>query len=250
MTEVKLNRYTGIVAIIIIVATILFFVKPIVQSESYHKFADTRLIFGIPNFWNVISNGVFLLIGVYGIWYLLKRTHFKNQLHSLLFFIGISLTGIGSGYYHLHPNSNSLVWDRLPMTLTFMAFFSAVISEFVSEKIGKQLLIPLLFLGVLSVLYWQIRNDLRFYVFIQFTPIIITLFILLTVSNPSSSKKWFWWIIALYIFAKLSEQFDEFIFEKFTLLSGHSIKHILAGCSGVVYLNYLKTSLMCSPYVS
>jgi hypothetical protein len=89
MTEVKLNRYTGIVAIIIIVATILFFVKPIVQSESYHQFADTRLIFGIPNFWNVISNGVFLLIGVYGIWYLLKRTHFKGQFQGLVFFIGI-----------------------------------------------------------------------------------------------------------------------------------------------------------------
>ena len=239
--EVKLNRYTGLVAIIIMVATILFFVKPIVQNESYHQFADERMFFGIPNLWNVISNGVFLMIGVYGIWYLLKCKHSKNQLHSLVFFIGISLTGIGSAYYHLHPNSSSLVWDRLPMTLTFMAFFSAVISEFISEKTGKQLLLPLLFLGVLSVLYWQMRNDLRFYVFIQFAPIISTLFILLTTSNASSSKKWFWWIIALYILAKLSEQFDEFIFEKFIVLSGHSIKHLLAACSGLVYLNRLKS---------
>lgn len=47
MEAIKLNRYTGIVAITMIVATILFFVKPIVQNESYHQFADERLIFGM-----------------------------------------------------------------------------------------------------------------------------------------------------------------------------------------------------------
>ncbi len=240
MRGLKLSRNTAIVAITGIVATILFFIKPIVQSESYHQFADEREIFDIPNFWNVTSNVVFLIIGIYGVWYLLKHTHLKSQLHSLCFFIGIGLTGIGSTYYHFNPTTATLLWDRLPMTITFIAFFSAVMHEFVCEKTGKQSLIPFLFLGILSILYWQMSNDLRFYVFIQFTPIIITLFILITSSHTSSQKKWFWWIIVLYSLAKLAEQFDEFIFEKLVLLSGHSIKHILAGCSGWVYIKYLK----------
>ncbi len=239
MRVLKLNVNTAIVAITVIVATILFFVKPIVQCESYHRFADERLVFGIPNFWNVASNSIFLVMGIYGIWYLLKGTRFKSQLHSLCFFIGISLTGIGSAYYHFNPTTSTLLWDRLPMTITFMAFFSAVVHEFVCEKTGKQSLIPFLFLGILSILYWQMSNDLRFYVFIQFTPIIITLFILITSPLAFSQKKWFWWIVVLYILAKLTEHYDEVIFAKFDLLSGHSIKHILAGCSGLVYIKYL-----------
>jgi len=30
----------------------------------------------------------------------------------------VFLTGIGSSYYHLHPDNRTLVWDRLPMILT------------------------------------------------------------------------------------------------------------------------------------
>ena len=29
---------------------------PIPQDQSYHQFADQRGWFGIPNFWNVVSN--------------------------------------------------------------------------------------------------------------------------------------------------------------------------------------------------
>ena len=29
---------------------------PLLQDQSYHQFADQRELFGIPNFWNVVSN--------------------------------------------------------------------------------------------------------------------------------------------------------------------------------------------------
>ena len=28
---------------------------PLLQNQSYHQFADQRELFGIPNFWNVVS---------------------------------------------------------------------------------------------------------------------------------------------------------------------------------------------------
>jgi len=34
---------------------------PIAQDPRYHEFADRRAFFGIPNFWDVVSNIPFLL---------------------------------------------------------------------------------------------------------------------------------------------------------------------------------------------
>jgi hypothetical protein len=55
----------GGAAFVAIVGTLL--VSRIPQDESYHLFADTRTIAGIPNFWNVISNAPFALVGIYGL---------------------------------------------------------------------------------------------------------------------------------------------------------------------------------------
>lgn len=40
-------------------------------------------------------------------------------------FAGVLLTSAGSTWYHLAPTNDSLVWDRLPMTLGFMGLFAA-----------------------------------------------------------------------------------------------------------------------------
>ena len=36
-----------------------------------------------------------------------------------MFFLGLFLTGFGSGYYHWEPTNDTLVLDRLPMTILF-----------------------------------------------------------------------------------------------------------------------------------
>ena len=33
----------------------LLLLSPIPQDQNYHQFADQRTIFGIPNFWNIVS---------------------------------------------------------------------------------------------------------------------------------------------------------------------------------------------------
>ena len=45
----------------------LLLVPPIPQSQIYHGFADQRTLFGIPNFWNVVSNLPFVLVGAAGL---------------------------------------------------------------------------------------------------------------------------------------------------------------------------------------
>src|SRR5262249_19242093 len=41
---------------------------PIPQDPAYHRFADTRVIWGIPNALNILSNVGFVLVGALGLW--------------------------------------------------------------------------------------------------------------------------------------------------------------------------------------
>lgn len=113
----------------------VFLIKPIPQSLAYHHFADGREFWGIPNFANVISNLPFLLTGIIGLMLLPKAKANKSILvtYSCLF-VGILLTGFGSAYYHYSPDNNSLVYDRIPMTIVFMSFLAATVSERINEK--------------------------------------------------------------------------------------------------------------------
>ena len=72
----------------------MLLVPPITQDQSYHQFADQRTPFGIPNFWNVISNLPFIAVGAAG----LRRFH--HDPATVVLFLGIFLTGFGSSYYH------------------------------------------------------------------------------------------------------------------------------------------------------
>ncbi len=131
------NRWILLI-ICLIAICVCFIVGPIVQDPNYHRFADQRSFFSIHNFSNVATNIPFIIIGLLGILQtLFKKSDildFQLVRMNVSFFIGVLFTGIGSAYYHLNPSNETLFWDRLPMTISFMSFFSIVISEFVSTK--------------------------------------------------------------------------------------------------------------------
>ena len=115
----------------------LLLLPPIPQDQSYHHFADQRTLLGVPNFWNVISNLPFIAVGAAG----LRRFH--RDPATFVIFLGIFLTGFGSSYYHWNPSDSTLFWDRLPMTLCFMAILAVVVEERISARLGATLLWPL-----------------------------------------------------------------------------------------------------------
>lgn len=228
-------------AFTIIAILVVIFIHPIPQNQTYHNFADKITQFCIPNFWNVISNLPFIIIGVLGLWKTSKYFQeyaLKNSF--LFFFIGIFFTGFGSAWYHYNPNDTTLVWDRLPMTITFMSFLSIVIGEFIDSNFGKKALPWFLSIGILSVVYWVIFNDLRFYLLIQFLPILLIIIILLLSKNNSKFKKYFWAILLAYVIAKFLESFDVQIYKKSTeLLSGHTLKHFTAAIASLVFYSFI-----------
>jgi len=57
-----------IAAVALAVLAFFLFVPSITQDQAYHFFGDNRTILGIPNFWNVVSNLPFALVGLLGLW--------------------------------------------------------------------------------------------------------------------------------------------------------------------------------------
>ncbi len=237
-------RYTILLFITLAAIVSVFVMGPIHQDENYHLFADDRKLLTIPNFWNVISNIPFLIIGALGMLFIIQKNkdiNTKLWLNSFVFFAGIFFTGAGSMYYHLNPTNQRLILDRLPMTISFMAFFSVIISKFMCARSGARILVPLLLIGSMSVVYWQMtesrgEGDLRFYVLVQFLPLILVPLILVMFKANSVFKKYFWLILLTYVMAKIFEASDLLIFDITTFISGHSIKHIIAAIGPTIYL--------------
>ena len=207
--------------------------SPIAQDPNYHLFADHRTLLAIPNFWNVMSNLPFLIVGTLGFRASLQMTEDPLRSAWLVFFAGIFLTAFGSGYYHLAPDNDTLAWDRLTMTIGFMSFVAIVIGEYLSVAWGKRLLVPLLVAGAASVFYWTHTEslgagDLRPYALVQFLPMLLIPVIVIARRSRSDLSLYIAWMIAFYVAAKIPEHFDGEIYAAGNLLSGHSIKHVLA----------------------
>lgn len=230
----KWNALVGLIGMVAASAiAAIFFLDPIPQDPSYHEFADRDRILGIRNFWNVMTNLPFLLAGIAGLVRLPRLVAATLRLHYLLLCIGVALVAFGSAYYHCDPSTPALVWDRLPMTIAFMALFAAVLSDRVSASVGRALLLPLIVLGISSIAWWihtelAGQGDLRPYALVQFLPLLLIPAILLLTRHGSLSSRWLWASLGAYVGAKLAEHFDPMILDATGAFSGHSLKHLLA----------------------
>jgi hypothetical protein len=250
-----ISRKTGLT--VLLVATLAVIVVDLLlpripQPQSYHNFADQRSFLGIPNFGDVVSNIPFALFGVWGLlfWWRSYRmgssvppeqTSFLNDRERwpyLIVFIGVFLTAFGSAYYHLQPDNARLVWDRLPMTIAFMAIVAALIAERISVQTGVWLLPVLVVIGMVSVLVWYRSEvngvgDLRFYATVQAYSLLFLLIALLLPPRYTRSSD-LAIIAGFYVLAKVLETFDKPIFEALGhVVSGHTLKHLAA--AGAAY---------------
>ena len=230
-----------LIAIVVVSLLSLFFVEPLSQDLAYHSFADSRTIWGITNFFDVTSNLPFLFACVTGLSY--TFTHWNSQAawSWLVLFLSIFLVAVGSSYYHLNPNNETLTWDRLPMALGFMALFVMVLSDYVSPELGNWLLAPMCLLGVFSVVYWHLTDDLRLYAWVQYVSMGILLIVIALYKPNTFQTKYLVYAFIFYTLSKITEYFDGVIFElSQDLLSGHTIKHLLAGVATYFFYMLLR----------
>ncbi len=248
------SKHAGIILLSAAGVILIFLMDPISQEKSYHLFADRREIFGIPNFFNVVSNLPFILFGILGLVHLLKIRRGKlednfsrriDPVYYAIFFTGILLTGIGSSYYHIRTDNPGLFWDRLPMTVAFISFFTVIINEHISIKSARVLLVPLLIFGTASVVYWYLgeragNGDLRPYILVQYFPVLLIPLIICMFPSRYTRNRDFIFVILIYALAKGFEIFDYKIYSAGELISGHTIKHLSASYSTYFLLRMLR----------
>jgi hypothetical protein len=212
---------------------------PIIQRATYHSFADQRAILGVPNFLDVSSNLAFLAVGLAGLVFCLAHRAWGLRIAWLAFFLGVAMVSGGSAYYHANPNDGTLVWDRLPMTVAFTGLWAAILGEYLSERLGRVLLLPAVLAGLFSVLYWRWSGDLRFYIWIQSLSLLTIPAVMILFRSRYTLQWALLGALALYGLAKVSEMYDREVFGLTRqLFSGHTLKHLLAAssCLGVLLM--------------
>ena len=210
------------------------------QPLEYHQFADPRLCFGLPHCLDTVSNLLFVLVGVAGLCFLHGSAGRRSFIEVgegvpyALFFFATILVGFGSGWYHLVPDNDRLVWDRGAMALAFMAWFGAILCERVSPPVGLRLLPLLIVVGLGSVGYWSWSEahgmgDLRPYGLMQLTPGVLIPLLLWLYPPRYSGDRDILIVIGLYGMALLCDVSDRPIFTLTSgLVSGHTLKHLVA----------------------
>ncbi len=248
-------RMVIFVVVTICILLLSYIHAPIIQDPSYNRFADQRLILGVQNFDDVISNAPFLFIGWIGLAFVMRwkpsdsPQSFEESSERwayIILFCGIALTSFGSSYYHLAPSDDRLVWDRLPMTAIFTSLYAATVSERIDKRVGRILLIPYVLTGLGSVIYWHLTElqgsgDLRLYMDIQYYSIFGIILMVLLFPSRYSHGRWLVAVLLAYLAAKGFEQLDLTLYQATNgIVSGHVIKHLISAVAAIFALHMIR----------
>jgi len=203
----------------------------------YRTFIDERELAGIPFFWNVVSNLPLLAAGAWGL-YVVAHADARAFIEPAekwsygACFAAVGFAGIGSTYFHLAPDADRLMWDRLPIALGFMALLAGVIGDRRGAQASLHALAPLLVAGATSVFYWRwsmLRGSENIvpYAIVQYGALAA---IMLHGALRSRYTRRFdlFVVAAIYGAAKIAEMLDRPIYALAGSLSGHTLKHVLA----------------------
>ena len=177
------------------------------KQIEYNNFADDRCYCGIRNIYNVISNMIFLIGGIYQLLY--------NG--DIILCLASILVCLGSSYYHWNPTLDTLFYDRLPMVLTFSWLLIT------HSKLNIIELVIYNFNAYYSLYIWKTQRNLLLYSAVQLS---LILYWLLCLDCGMTTA------ILFYFAAKICEDNDRKIYMLTNrYISGHTLKHIFAGCA-------------------
>ncbi|MBC9878748.1 hypothetical protein G8O24_15515 [Bradyrhizobium sp. INPA01-394B] len=201
---------------------------PVLPAAAWHipHFVDMRAWLGIPNAGDVLSNLAFLAMGVWGSERL--RGRHDAPVGTSWFFVGLILTCLGSGFYHLAPDMpQRLIADRLGMAVAFAGFLGIAASERISVRAGEAMLVLMMVAGLLAA--WVARENLTPWAVVQYGGMALAVGLASIRPRPGAVGVPLGGVIVFYVMAKLFELGDVTIFEVTGhLVSGHTLKHLAA----------------------
>ena len=237
-------RERALLLVVLLLALVAVAGPVLVQPSHYHDFADQRAWGAVPHAMDVLSNLSFALWGLAGAGVLVQA--FRQQAVerttawlATLFFGGLMVTTAVSAMYHWQPDNAGLLWDRGGMVLAFAGLLGLAARQGISARAGVALAAAVLVLGPVSVQVWAVSGNLLPWGALQFGG--MALIVGLACLRPMTGKagqspqglpiRWSL-LIALYALAKVLELGDHQVFEWTQhLISGHSLKHIVASCA-------------------
>lgn len=205
---------------------------PIVQLAHYHQFADASTLMKVRHAADVLSNIGFAAVAAWGmrsLWQICNAGRYGYRL----FLVGLLLTAFGSGFYHLAPDDARLVWDRIPIALACAGLLAGVRAECLSKPDAMLETCLLGVFALLSVAWWyatlqQGAGDLRPYLLLQCLPLVLIPLWQWIYGAPRRDRIAFGWALALYVAAKFAELGDYQVLAALGVVSGHTLKHLLA----------------------
>ncbi len=208
------------------------------DPASYFNFANQEMYLGIPNFSDVVSNLLFIYVGLWGMLHVFSSLWIRRPkgIMVTLFFVnlGLFLVGWGSSYFHMMPNATSLFWDRAPMAAMFMAVVFLILSDRAPSPWWQVLLLPAMALGVWTA--WQGSfgmMDIRYYIVLQFGGLLFIAVLMLMRKALYLNNRLMIAALVFYILAKLFEVGDHYILEQWGI-SGHTLKHMVAALAALL----------------
>jgi len=211
---------------------------PGMLPPALHEYADSRAWFGLSNAMDVLSNLPFAVFGLIGLWNVRRKSGQLNQQLRVLaqcFYGGLVVTAIGSSYFHLNPLSAiGLAGDRMGMTVVFAGILGLAAWERISERAGFALMNAMLAGGAIAVAVWLGSNNIWPWAQVQFGGMAMLGVLAAMAHRTKDVQINMLALIGCYAAAKLFEMNDQSVYEATQhLISGHSLKHIVAGIAAV-----------------
>ncbi len=239
--ERRETREITLAVVTLVLLAAIPWVPNVPQDPGYHRFADTRMLFGIANAMDTVSNLAFIGVGLTGVWLLLTRglapATSAGGATAGLFFMGLVATGLGSGWYHgqTPPDDAGLAVDRYGMVIAFAGVLGLAAAHKVSERAGWAMGWVTLVAGPAAVWWWTQHGNLAPYAVMQFGGMLVLVMILFWRSE-SPGPNW-GLLVGCYALAKVFEAADAQVFELTAqLVSGHTLKHLAAAGAGVAVI--------------
>ena len=222
-------------AVTLLAAAALAWYGPVQQPVHYHDFAEQRALFGLAHAGDVLSNLGFAVVGLVGLVRLARNWRSPALIAGrdgwLVFFLALLLTAAGSAWYHLAPDNARLLWDRLPIALACAGLMAAAWRETLGA--GRWVVPALLALATGSVAWWRWTDlhgagDLRPYLLLQFLPLVLLPLLQWQHEVRMQERLAVGGAMGLYLLAKVFEWGDHPVLRMLGVVSGHTIKHLLA----------------------
>ncbi len=218
---------------------------PIAQFADYHDFADHSIVAGIPHAGDVLSNLAFAFVAAWGA-AKLSPLFRAPAIHAGrygygLFILGLLTTACGSTYYHLAPDNARLLWDRLPIALSCAGLLAAMRAKYVPAADERRDALVLGMAAIAGVLWWRHTDlrghgDLRWYLLFQVLPLVLIPAWQAIYHARRSERIAVAAAALLYGAAKLAELYDHPVQDALHVVSGHTLKHLLAAAAAAVLL--------------